>query len=281
MILDTSATGHISYDIASFNSCKTIIHIHVSLPDGSQAITSMSNSVALSPILTLHNVLYIPSFHVNLLYITKLVNSNDFRVYFNANSCKILQNHSKEIIGITSLQKGLYVLDSIINSQVYYYIAQSSCNLWHLRSSHIFNIGLQNISKAFSFMPYENNIFPCDSCHFGKQKKFPFPHSTTITPAPFKKLHVDMWGPFSTISILGHKYFFTLVDDYTIYTWVIFLKTKYQTKTGLIQFVAYIENQFKTSLKFLRSDNGIKFIALSEFFLSKGIVHQKNYIETP
>ena len=74
--------------------------------------------------------------------------------------------------------------------------------------------------------------------------------------APFDILHADLWGPFSTISTLGHKYFLTLVDDYTRFTWVIFLKTKDQTKTSLIQFVALIENQFKTSLKCLRSDNG-------------------------
>ncbi|KAI5396039.1 hypothetical protein KIW84_062295 [Lathyrus oleraceus] len=34
-ILDTGATDHIGFDIASFISCKTIIFVHVSLPDGS------------------------------------------------------------------------------------------------------------------------------------------------------------------------------------------------------------------------------------------------------
>lgn len=80
---------------------------------------------------------------------------------------------------------------------------------------------------------------------------------------------------------MGHRYFLTLVDDYTRYTWTIFLKTKDQTKNSLIQFVAYIETQFKTSLKCLRSDNGSEFIALTNYLLSKGIIHQKSCIETP
>lgn len=56
--------------------------------------------------------------------------------------------------------------------------------------------------------------------------------------------------------MLGHKYFLTLLDDYSRYIWVIFLKTKDQTKNNIIQFVAYIKNQFNTSLKWLRIDNG-------------------------
>ncbi|KAI5392585.1 hypothetical protein KIW84_077110 [Lathyrus oleraceus] len=111
-ILDTGATDHISFEITLFISCKTIIPVHVSLPDGSQVTASMSSSVVLSPALVLHNVLYIPNFHVNLLSIAKLVSSNDYYVHFNVDSCQILKNNSKAMIGITDLQRGLYVLTS-------------------------------------------------------------------------------------------------------------------------------------------------------------------------
>jgi hypothetical protein len=87
-------------------------------------------------------------------------------------------------------------------------------------------------------------------------------------------------GPYSTTSVLGHKYFLTLVDDYSRFTWIIFLKTKNETRNNLIHFIAYLENQFSTTLKCLRSDNGTEF-ALSDFFLSKGIIHQKSCVETP
>ncbi|XP_058783863.1 uncharacterized protein LOC131658603 [Vicia villosa] len=89
-----------------------IIPVHISLPDGSQLTASISGSVELSPSLILHHVLYMPSFNVNLISIAKLVGSNNYHVHFNSSSCQILQNHSKEIIGIASLQRGLYVLDS-------------------------------------------------------------------------------------------------------------------------------------------------------------------------
>lgn len=47
-ILDTGATDHISYDITMFVNCKSIIHVHVNLPDGSHIVASMSGSVVLS-----------------------------------------------------------------------------------------------------------------------------------------------------------------------------------------------------------------------------------------
>lgn len=107
-ILDTSEIDHISQDIKSFTYCKTIIPGHVSLVDIFQAIAYMSRSVSISHVLTLHNVLYIPCFHVNLLSIAKLVNNNDCHVNFKA-----------------------------YNSN-----AQTSFNIWHLRLRHISNIDL-------------------------------------------------------------------------------------------------------------------------------------------
>ncbi|KAI5392589.1 hypothetical protein KIW84_077112 [Lathyrus oleraceus] len=138
-ILDTGATDHIGFNVALFISCKTIILVHVSLSDGSQVTASMSSSAFLSPALVLHNVLYIPNFHVNLLSIAKLVSSNYYYVHFNVDSCQILKNNSKAMIGITNLQRGLYVLTSSKHFHACHSIAQSPSTLWHLRLCHISN----------------------------------------------------------------------------------------------------------------------------------------------
>jgi hypothetical protein len=189
------------------------------------------------------------------------------------------------VIGIARLQRGLYVIDHedptgsvvpVCNSA-----SSNSFLLWHLRLGHISDSGLQVISKNFPFVPSKNNMPPCDACHFSKQKKLPFPQSMLKSLAPFDILHADLWGPYSTISLLGHKYFLTLVDDYSRFTWVIFLKTKDETKKSLINFIAFIENQFHTTLKCLRSDNGTEFVVMGDFLSSKGIIHQKSCVETP
>ncbi|KAI5429254.1 hypothetical protein KIW84_034031 [Lathyrus oleraceus] len=105
-ILDTGATYHISFNLSAFTSYKSIVPIFVTLSDGSQLSASISGSVHLTPSLVLHNVLYIPSFNVNLIFIAKLSQNNNCYVQFNANSCSIMQNPSMETIGIAELQNG-------------------------------------------------------------------------------------------------------------------------------------------------------------------------------
>ncbi|XP_058741158.1 uncharacterized protein LOC131613512 [Vicia villosa] len=94
--LDTGATYHFSFDLSSFSTHKTIVPIHVSLSDCSQVIASISGTVDISPSFTLYNVLYVPSFN----------------------------SHSKEMIDIASLHRGLYILDSTPSN---FSIHNSSC----------------------------------------------------------------------------------------------------------------------------------------------------------
>lgn len=132
-ILDTDSTYHICFDKTSFITSKTIILVHVTFPDGSHIIVSMFHNVVISPSLTLHNVRYIPSFHVNLISIAKLVSGNNCYVHFNVDTCQILQNHSKKMIGTTKFKIGLYVLSSTHHSFIYNSIVGDTCKLWRLR----------------------------------------------------------------------------------------------------------------------------------------------------
>jgi hypothetical protein len=171
------------------------------------------------------------------------------------------------MIGTAKLQRGLYVIDIAEIFHSCNSISFNSFELWHSRLGHVSDSGMQAISKQFPLVPCKNNMSPCDSCHFLKQKRLSFPNSTTSSLYPFELLHAGVWGLYSTTSLLGHKYFLTLVDGHSRFTWVIFLKNKSDTKKSIINFVAYIENQFNTSLKCLRSDNGTEF-ALHDFFTS-------------
>lgn len=192
-----------------------------------------------------------------------------------------MQNPSMETIGIADLQYGLYVLHSNVFHASCNSVSTNDGDIWHMRLGHPSHKGLQTIAKVFPFVSCKDNVSPCDSCHFSKQRKLPFLDSVTCTNDVFDILHADLWGPFSTISMLGHKYFLTLVNDHSRFTWVIFLKTKDETRDSLINFVAYVEKQFNKHIKCLRSDNGTEFLALHSFLSAKGILHQKSCVETP
>jgi len=44
---------------------------------------------------------------------------------------------------------------------------------------------------------------------------------------------MDIWGPFSQSSIRGHKYFLTIVDDFSRFTWIVLLKSKGEVRTHI------------------------------------------------
>lgn len=58
------------------------------------------------------------------------------------------------------------------------------------------------------------------------------------------------------------------------------MRAKSDTLSIIPSFYNLIQNQFNTSIKQIRSDNGLEFNSL-EFYASKGIVHQLSCVETP
>lgn len=64
----------------------------------------------------------------------------------------------------------------------------------------------------------------------------------------------------------GFRYFLTIVDDYSRYTWIIILHNKSEVRNHIINFFSFVENHFKTGVKTIRTNNGAEF-AMSHFFL--------------
>lgn len=110
-----------------------------------------------------------------------------------------------------------------------------------------------------------------------------FPISHTREQQPFSLIHVDLWGAYRVSTHSGHRYFLTLVDDFTRMTWVYLLRLKSDSIVILQQFVAYVQNHYSTSIKTIKSDNGSEFFnpGGKEFFSSQGIVHQSSCVHTP
>lgn len=52
----------------------------------------------------------------------------------------------------------------------------------------------------------------------------------------FALIHCDIWGPFKVPSSQGHRYFVTIVDDHSRYTWIYLLKQKYEVQQVIPRF---------------------------------------------
>jgi len=160
------------------------------------------------------------------------------------------------------------------------YSIGNNSKLWHLRLRHVPESISIVIKKDFPFIKCISYVEPCDPCHFGKQKKLSFTRSITQSSKAFDLVHLDIWVPLAIPSIDGHRYFLTIVDDKTRFTWVHFFKLKSEVPILVKNFVTHIETQFEKIVKCFRSDNGPEFNLIS-FFEEKGIIHQTSYVETP
>jgi len=62
-------------------------------------------------------------------------------------------------------------------------------------------------------------------------------------------LHIDIWGPCSPISMNGDRYFLTIVDDHTCFTWLFLMHTNFEARKIFIDFVQYVATQFQKKHK--------------------------------
>jgi len=93
----------------------------------------------------------------------------------------------------------------------------SPCNLWHMKLGHPSDKILQLLVSDHSDV-CSPSIIACDACAFVKQKRLKYSSNTSKSLQFFELIHVNIWGPISVSSIDGHKYFLTIVDDYSRFT---------------------------------------------------------------
>ena len=295
-LLDSGATDHVCFNLKLFHTYKRIKPILVHLPNRQTIQAHFSGTVIFSPDFYLTNVLFLPQFSCNLISISKLTATLSCKLTFSAHKCEIQDLISLKMIGVADELHGLYAikisapdrsalsstpLPSTTSSTVCHsYTHFSISELWHSRLGHPSFDKVHVIKKLDPTVECLNIHTSCDVCHYAKMKKLSFPSSTNTSYSAYDLIHVDIWGPFGMPSILGHKYFLTIVDDFSRYTWVFCMKTKAEKRPALITFIKLIQTQFHKTVKTIRSDNGPEF-NITDFFNKNGIHHQTSCVETP
>ncbi|XP_075086252.1 uncharacterized protein LOC142168967 [Nicotiana tabacum] len=112
-ILDSGASNHMSYNKALLTNIRILPYpFLVTLPNGYKVRVTEIGDAVLSPKLTLHKVLFVPSFKFNLISVHCLISYLKTIVQFSDTSC-ILQAHSmKRPLEIGRARNGLYFLCS-------------------------------------------------------------------------------------------------------------------------------------------------------------------------
>ena len=94
---------------------------------------------------------------------------------------------------------------------------------------------------------------------------------------------MDLFGPVNIMSMSKKRYALVIVDDFSKYTWVLFLNSKDETPQLVIDHIKMIELDSKFPVRAIRSDNGTEFknAVLDDYCKDKGISRQFSAPRTP
>ncbi|GJZ36462.1 retrovirus-related pol polyprotein from transposon TNT 1-94 [Tanacetum coccineum] len=160
--------------------------------------------------------------------------------------------------------------------------------LWHQHLSHLNFDTINDLAKNDlvtglpKFKYHKEHL--CPSCDQGKSKKAShLPKPVSNSKQRLHLLHMDLCGPMRIESINRKRYVLVIVDDYSRYTWVHFLRSKDEAPKKIKTFLKKITVLLQALVIIVRTENSTEFKnqVLKEYFDSVGISHQASSVRTP
>ncbi|GJT38844.1 retrovirus-related pol polyprotein from transposon TNT 1-94 [Tanacetum coccineum] len=187
--------------------------------------------------ITICHVYYVEGLGHNLFSVGQFCDG-DLEVAFRSNTCYVRNLQGDDLLtgGRDSNLYTISISDMAASSPVCLMSKATSTKswLWHRRLSHL-NFGTINdltrldlVDGLPKFKYGKDHL--CSACERGKSKKAS--HPPKLVPSDHSKLellHMDLCGPMRVASINGKKYILVIVDDFSRYTWVYFLRSKDET----------------------------------------------------
>nr|GEX29520.1 retrovirus-related Pol polyprotein from transposon TNT 1-94 [Tanacetum cinerariifolium] len=162
----------------------------------------------------------------------------DLEVAFRKHSCYVRDTNGVELIK-DSRGSNLYTIsvEDMMKSSPICLLSTASKQkswLWHRRLNYL-NFGTLNdltrkdLVRGLPRLKFEKDYL-CSACQLGKSKKHTYKPKTKNTNVEvLNTLHMDLYGPMRVQTINGKKYILVIVDDYSRFTWVKFLRSKDET----------------------------------------------------
>ena len=115
----------------------------------------------------------------------------------------------------------------------------------------------------------------CEPCVVGRMTRGTRPASKSPKEVEkLARLHVDLLRPFRTESLVGNRYFMTVIDEATRFSAAIPLRRKSGAADALTNVVNHWERQTDSKVKRIRTDGGGEFVnkKLTNFMKQRGII---------
>ncbi|GJR02888.1 retrovirus-related pol polyprotein from transposon TNT 1-94 [Tanacetum coccineum] len=258
--------------LRSMTGIKSYLHKYVEQPgpkivfgDNSSCITEGYGSINCGGIV-FSKVAFVNGLKYNLISMSQLCDAK-YIVQFDDKQGTIF-NANKEIMLITPRRNDVYVLEisSLTpNGACFFAKALESVNwLWYKRLSHLNFKNINKLAKQNKVLGLPSIVYskdkPCSRCEQGKHKRALFKTKQNFSIRKcLHLLYMDLFRPTSPMSVDHEKYTLVIVDEYSRYTWVYFLRKKSHAAEMIMSFIRMVENQNDVKVKQIRIDNGTKF----------------------
>ncbi|MBW0589247.1 hypothetical protein O181_128962 [Austropuccinia psidii MF-1] len=148
---------------------------------------------------------------------------------------------------------------------------------WNLCLGHPSN----QVLKSLGLQPINNTS--CNTCGRGKMTTLPFKGHIVEVTKPIDFLHLEIIGPISPQSKLGHCYFLTIVNQYTSFKIIQFLKNKSEVYDEFVSHKALIENTQDRKVKRILTNGGGEFVnhQFKSLETQSGFIHSVSPPYTP
>ncbi|MBW0537240.1 hypothetical protein O181_076955 [Austropuccinia psidii MF-1] len=277
-VLDSGATTSMVNKREYFQSIE-MKKQEIELADGSIIETLGHGTIQLefkNIIPTFSNTLYIPSLATNIISMVKFLKTHHIIKLLNTDKFEVIDQEMKKVItrSLASGSLNLYYSPKALA------ISRTSRNLvtLHQAAGHP---SLEYFGKMF---PNQNiPQLQCIMCSTCKITKVPFSGSFPQANWKLEFLHMDLCGYISPPSVSGAQYVFKILDGFSHFAWIFFLKLKAETKEILKNHILKFKQQSNLKATNIASDNGTEFVntKLREFFKEHGISHLTTAPYTP
>lgn len=199
------------------------------LPTSFRVNVEFIGDVQISASLLLRDVLFVPRFSFNLIYVSCLMRDENLLSDFSGDYCEIQDKLHSMMIGRVECSNGLYLLappdkSSLTFQNVLVHVVGP--DTWHNRLGHLSHMLLNSMKEALYISNSMSDHGICHICPLAKQRRMSFPFNNKVVAVVFDLVHCDIWGPFKTPTYAGYRYFLTLVDDCSRYTWTYLMRNK-------------------------------------------------------
>nr|GEX15405.1 integrase, catalytic region, zinc finger, CCHC-type, peptidase aspartic, catalytic [Tanacetum cinerariifolium] len=199
------------------------------------------------------------------------------------NDCRFRNDHIAKIMGYEDYQMG-----NVTISRVYYVeglglkdkvLVVASKIVSFILRLYKFSYQTRSSPRSSKTKVLENHLY--SACALGKSKThFHKPKAEDSIQEKLYLLHMDLYGPMRVQSINGRKYILVIVDDFSRFTWVKFLRSNDEVPEFVIKFLKMIQVCLNATIRNIRTDNGTEFVnqTLKTYYEEVGISHQTSLL---